>query len=290
MMSKRNYEIEEQRLEKEVSKAYHNVLYMQQLKRQYEFLDSTYNRFAVAAQRRFDLGETAYLEKLTAESKKNEVALELDKANSNLQSAYTELSKWLQSDDPFVVRQEKWDKVTVVPPDTVNNAGVQYYYAAISSMNQMTKLQKNKLLPDLQLEFFRGSNDGLNSRHYNGFQVGLGIPILFGNQRSQIKAAGLAKDQVQKQTEDYKAQLSARLSMLMNELSKYNQALEVYDLSGRELSASLLSTADRSFQSGEIDFFQYIQSVDRAIMINVKYLENLQMYNSTALEINYLIN
>lgn len=290
MMSKRNYEIEEQRLEKEVSKAYHNVLYMQQLKRQYEFLDSTYNRFAVAAQRRFDLGETAYLEKLTAESKKNEVALELDKANSNLRSAYTELSKWLQSDDPFVVRQEKWDKVTVVPPDTVNNAGVQYYYAAISSMNQMTKLQKNKLLPDLQLEFFRGSNDGLNSRHYNGFQVGLGIPILFGNQRSQIKAAGLAKDQVQKQTEDYKAQLSARLSMLMNELSKYNQALEVYDLSGRELSASLLSTADRSFQSGEIDFFQYIQSVDRAIMINVKYLENLQMYNSTALEINYLIN
>jgi cobalt-zinc-cadmium resistance protein CzcA len=290
LLSERNYAIEEQKLEKEVSKAYHSILHMQQLKRQYEFLDSTYDRFAIAAKRRFELGETAYLEKLTAESKKNEVALELDKVNNDLKSAYTELAKWLQSDESFEIQQARWDKVKLVPPDTSNNVGILYYHAAISSMDEMRKLQKNKLLPDIQLEYFRGTNDGLNDRYYNGFQVGLGIPILFGSQRSQIKAAGLARNRVQKDTENYKAQLKARLLQLMSELAKYGQALKVYEQSGRELSTSLLTTADRSFQTGEIDFFQYIQSVDRAILINVRYLEHLQLYNATALEINYLIN
>ena len=38
----------------------------------------------------------------------------------------------------------------------------------------------------------------------------------------------------------------------------------------------------------EIDFFQYIQSIETSNQININYLQNLNTYNQIVLEINYL--
>ena len=43
-----------------------------------------------------------------------------------------------------------------------------------------------------------------------------------------------------------------------------------------------------SYSAGEIDFFSFAQSVDRAVEIEMNYLENLYNYNQLVLEINYL--
>ena len=79
-----------------------------------------------------------------------------------------------------------------------------------------------------------------------------------------------------------------QLEQLQFELEKYAKALEYYETTGNRLANTLISAAIKSYESGEIDFFQYIQSMDRGVQINVRYLENLQGYNETALSINYL--
>ena len=43
-----------------------------------------------------------------------------------------------------------------------------------------------------------------------------------------------------------------------------------------------------SYKHGEIDFFQYIQSLENATIIQVDYLDNVLRYNQTQLEIQYL--
>ena len=43
-----------------------------------------------------------------------------------------------------------------------------------------------------------------------------------------------------------------------------------------------------SLSAGEIDFFRFALSVDRAVEIEIKHLENLYNYNELVLEINYL--
>jgi cobalt-zinc-cadmium resistance protein CzcA len=43
-----------------------------------------------------------------------------------------------------------------------------------------------------------------------------------------------------------------------------------------------------SYKHGEIDFFQYIQSLENATAIQVEYLANVLQYNTTHLDSQYL--
>ena len=74
----------------------------------------------------------------------------------------------------------------------------------------------------------------------------------------------------------------------MGQLRKYEEALIYYENSGQNLSDEILKTASLSFQNGEIDFFQYIQSLENAYSITLSYLENLNNYNQTVIALNHL--
>ncbi|MFT7238809.1 MAG: cobalt-zinc-cadmium resistance protein CzcA [Cyclobacteriaceae bacterium] len=289
-ISENQYAMEDYFLEKQVSQAYYNILNLQQLEKQYQFLDSTYARFAYAASRKFELGETDYLEKLTADSKQNEIHLELNNVQKDLYVAYTELSRWMQSNAPFIINDLTNQKVTVFKPDTTEHLGLRYYRTVVASADQAARVERSEWLPDLQLEYFRGTNNTANSQVFNGFQLGLGIPLFYGKQKAQVKAADLEVERMRLEADNYKIELAASLQQLLTSLSKHEEALKVYEQSGKQLSSALIHTANRSFQSGEIDFFQYIQSVDRGVHIHVAYLNSLRMYNQTAISINYLMN
>ena len=53
-------------------------------------------------------------------------------------------------------------------------------------------------------------------------------------------------------------------------------------------SEEIIKTAERTFKEGEIDFFQYIQSIETATEIELTYLNNINAYNQTVIAINYL--
>jgi len=289
-ISESRYAIEDQVLEKQVSQAYYRILNLQRLEGEYQFLDSTYSQFAIVAKRRFELGETNYLEKLTADSKQSEIHLEWERVKKDLLSAHSELGRWMQYDSLFTIYDPTRLKVEINLPDTANHLGLKYYQASIESIDQALKTENSKWLPDLQFEYFRGSNQVVDAQVFNGFQIGVGIPLFYGNQKAKVKAAKIETERIRLKAENYKLELQANLQQLILELEKYEDAIRAFDMSGQALSSALISTANRSFQSGEIDFFQYIQSVDRGVQIKISFLESLRKYNETALEINYLMN
>ena len=62
----------------------------------------------------------------------------------------------------------------------------------------------------------------------------------------------------------------------------------MYDSSGRELSEEIIRSSQKSYEVGEIDFFQLVMSIENALTLTIDYLENVDKYNQVALEINYL--
>ena len=56
------------------------------------------------------------------------------------------------------------------------------------------KAEKNMLLPDVTLGYFNGTNRYDGARNYQGFEVGLGIPLFFGEQRAKVKAKQYAME------------------------------------------------------------------------------------------------
>jgi len=72
-------------------------------------------------------------------------------------------------------------------------------------------------------------------------------------------------------------------------LEQLDEALMYYETQGRHLSEEIIETAEQSFKHGEIDFFQFLQSIENAKEIEISYLETLNQYNQTVIDINHLI-
>ena len=289
-MEEQNYLLDQENLKKEVCQAFYSVVYFQNLASNYTYLDSLYGYFSIAATRKFELGETNYLEKLTANSKQIEIKLLLNQVEQNIVNSYLELNRWLQVDSSFVINENELQKLKIRSLDTISHPGILYYKEAIAFQENSLIVEKQKLLPDLNFGYFQGTNGGANSQVYQGFEAGVGIPLFFGAQKSMINANKIETEIIQTQAENYRVKLQMKYKQLISNLDQYNQALDAYDKSGENLASELIHTASRTFQDGEIDFVQYLLAIENAVKIEMMYLENLNSYNQTVLEINYLIN
>jgi cobalt-zinc-cadmium resistance protein CzcA len=289
-MNSQQYEMDKRLVSKEVSRAYYTVLYWQNVVENYSYLDSLFKQFSNAAKRRFEEGETNYLEKLTAEAKQRELGLLLQQGRESVEKAYIQLHQWLQSDSSYTVPKQEMPMLSQSNFDVSDNPGLKYFELAQSLSSKSLSLEQQKLLPDLHLNIFQGTNNGPNAKRYSGFQAGIGIPLFFGAEKSRINAAKTQMEITENQFNNYKTQLVANLASKESDLKKYQEALDYYNNSGQVLSAELISNGSLAFQNGEIDFLQYIQLLDNAKSIEITYLENLFNYNLTLLDINYISN
>ncbi|MEQ8237993.1 MAG: CusA/CzcA family heavy metal efflux RND transporter [Cyclobacteriaceae bacterium] len=284
------YKLDQRMVTKEVSKAYYEIVYWQQMLSNYTYLDSLYKTFEHAANRRFEQGESNYLEKLTAESKRKEVSLKLNQIRESIRKSYTLLNQWLQSDGSFVVQDEKLERITLIPLDTVKHPALSYYEDAMTLSSQQLSLEKQKLLPDLNATVFQGSNNGIGDQTFSGFQIGVGIPLWFGGNRSKIIAAKTETSILEYESDNYKEQLTSNYKALQSDLRQFEEGLQYYQSSGKKLAEETLFHATQAFQNGEINFLQYTQLLDNTKSIESNYLTTLFQYNMTALEANYLMN
>ena len=183
---KANFDIQKNKLSLSVSKSYQHIVYLQQQEKLYQYLDSLYQNFSKASDRRFELGETNYLEKITAQAKFRQIKTKLSQIDKDKKAQYELLQSLLQTDEEIVIRSN-----IIIPLDTLTNQSSKSFYTTYlesitKNYQSQIKLQKQHWLPDINLDYFQGKNSGL-SQYLYGFQVGLAVPILFSGTVSKIK-------------------------------------------------------------------------------------------------------
>ena len=287
-LSVQEYIINEGLLKKEVYQAYYNVLYRKNVVGIYKYLDSLYSQFSNAAIKRYEVGETNLLEKLTAETKQKEISLLLSRSKENLAKGYITLHEWLQTDSTYVISSQLTPLLKQNTWNISEHPGLQYYETAKELSETSLSLERQYLLPDLQFSIFQGTNNGLNAQNYSGFQAGIAVPLWFVSNKSKINAAKTQTMIIENEYENYKIQLDSKYQRLISDLKKYEEGINYYNNTGQKLSNELAINATKAFQYGEIDFLQYVQLLESATSIEINYLENLFEYNKTILEINYL--
>ncbi len=281
------YAIRKKVLERDVTASFYQYQYAKEKEAIYLHLDSLYQNFAHMAKRRFELGETNYLEKITASSKQRQIQIALEQAQQDVYIAKTGLLKTTQIPDSIKIMDIPIGRISLTPINTAENIELKYYQNTMALTKAKRQFETQKLLPDISLNYFQGTNSALDGNLY-GYQAGLKIPLLFGGKASQIKASKIAEKIATEQSKDYEIRLNAKNSELQAQLQKYDKALVYYEEEGIALSDEILKTATISFKNGEIDFFQYIQSLENAYEIKLDYLENLNQYNQTVINLNYL--
>jgi cobalt-zinc-cadmium resistance protein CzcA len=281
------YEIRKKILKKEVTSLFYEYQYAKEKESVFRQIDSLFRNFAEIASRRFELGETNYLEKITAVSRQKQIQIKLEQAKQDVALGYMNLIKMVQVEDSISIELERQKKVPLSPIDVNSSIELEYYQNKVNFFDIQHGYEKQLLLPDLSLSYFVGSNSNLNENLF-GYYLGLKIPLLFFGQSSRIKASTIARDIAVEQSREFEIQLNVQYSSLYARLTNQEKVLKYYEDEGAALSDEILKTATLSFKNGEINHFEYILSLEKAYDIKLDYLNSLNEYNQTVIAINYL--
>ena len=282
-----SFEIAKNDLTKNVSKAFYQLLYLNKKLEHLVYIDSLYTNFSKAAQRKFELGESNYLEMITSQSKYKQYNMQLNQLKNDIAIANENLSVLLQVEEKIEIVNTDLDKIPFMESD-VSNHLLNQYSSENNRLYKATKgLEMQQLLPDLHFNYFR-SEDLFANSSVNSFQAGVSIPLAFWGKSSKIAAKKIEYDIAKETAFDVAYKLKSKKAVLLDELQKNDAQLSYFNESGKNMAKEILKTATSSYKNGEIDFFQYIQSIENANQLNIDYFSYLNAYNQTALEINYL--
>lgn len=282
------YTQKKQVLTKEISKVYYELQFLLHKREIFTVIDSMVSNFSDKAEYRFEVGETGRLDMLNAQAKRQQFNTVLSNIDFDVINAYQKLKSMMNYEQSFNVPKED---ITILLPNEFNvNSTLQaeIYKLNTEFQNAVLQVERNKLLPDITIGYFNGTNKYIGAEHYHGFQVGLAIPIFYGGQKSKIAAQKISLDIAENYNYQNLNYLSSRYEEYANELKKYQIMIENYQVNGKILSDEIIRTSTKTYNEGEIGFFEFIMSFENSVNIESDFLENVYNYNRIVLEMNYL--
>ncbi|MCB9258383.1 MAG: CusA/CzcA family heavy metal efflux RND transporter [Ignavibacteriales bacterium] len=283
------YQISLDKLKKDVSIAYYDVIYWQNVYDKYLYLDSLMNNFSSNADLKFKLGESNNLERLMAHAKKSEIEKLHLNAKEKLDAAVVNIQSLLQIDKKVALPKIKFNMIEENIGDSLNVPQKNFLQNQIKISDQAINIEAQKFLPEFSVNVFRGSNEGLNAKNYYGFDVGVSLPILFFGQKSRTQTAMIQKDISQQIFTDYKFKANAEYNKLTERLKTLKSIINKYNVVENKLAEQLLTSGGKAFETGEIEYVEYIQLIQNSISLEMSYLENVREYNNTLLQLKYFV-
>lgn len=287
MKSETQLTIKERQLAREVSQSYTETQILQAKQAIQQSLDSMYSALLTGAEKKFRLGDISRLDLLNMQARQKAVQMNLNALKYNLENAYQKLRTLIGTDSLFTV-EKTMQPIAYQPVQIEENPYFRLLQLESLSNKALIDVERNRMLPDIAVNYFIGTNFADNARYYSGFQAGLGIPLFYGSQKAKVKAVKIAA-MAQTSANEYEiSQLKTHQNRLMQERQKYRELIDQYENSGRLLHDEILRTALKSYEIGEIDFFRFVTSIENALQMQSEYLDNLLNYNYFTLELIYL--
>ncbi len=266
--------------------AYNSLLLVKEQLKLTNKLDSLYTKQYLAVKRKFELQESNRLEMLHIEAKLNAVKLQKEKLNVLIEEGKIALKLLTQAELPLTLDAESL--YVFSKKEGFEGSTDSILKANIELANKETSLERNNLLPELHFQYFQGRNMDPNGTMYPGFQIGLGVPLFYRAQKAQINASQLNEQINQKNYQSYLSEREAKKGRLYLQEKLFQDNIRVYEEQTKQLLEESIRVAERSFQEGEIDFFQYTTSMEQTFVLQATYLENIHSLNTIRIELQFL--
>jgi cobalt-zinc-cadmium resistance protein CzcA len=205
---------------------------------------------------------------------------------TELEHTYHMLKVLMNSDTDFTI-PERMEILLSPVPELDSIPTFQLMKIADDYTKSLVVIEKNKLLPDFTVQYFWGTNIHPDAKYYNGFQVGIALPLFLGPERARIQASALAYKSRNLMMQSDLSVMKEQLDELIAQKDKYKALIENYHSSGNVLYNEIMRTALKSFELGEINFFHFVNSFETAVNIQLEYIENLFWYNMYTTKVLY---
>ena len=287
----------------QVKQVYWQLAYLYSRYNLLVYQDSLYSGFLRAAELRARTGETNRLEMITARTQCFEIKNQLwqvmaDEAiqNRKLQTLMNTGVTVRPSDTVLrrldFIRQD--DSTVLVSNPSLGYIGEQKEVARIA-----TRLERSRMMPDLTIGYFSQTMLGTQevdgatrtfdkTYRFTGIQAGIAIPVWAGPAIAKSKAAKIQED-ISRANADYcTSSVKSNYQSLLDEYVKYAASVDYYEQEAVPEAGIIIDQSTRSYKAGALDYLEYIISLKRALDIKQNYLEALNNFNQTIINIEFL--
>ena len=280
-------------IRKTVSELFYRILVLREREKIMNRTDKMYEVFLQKASLRMESGESNLLEKTAAEVQRENIAIQLKALANEIVLAKIQLQLMLNADTRYepsasdiVVQNVLFDANTDVAQHPVLLLSAQEIEKAKASV----RLEKSKLLPNLSIGYFNQSFRDLNNNRFNSFQIGVGIPIFFKAQKSQIKAEEQRILFTENELALRKVEWESGYEAALQRYSTQLDIVETYKKKQLPASEQIFKTAEEQFTNGEINYLDWVMLNNQAIQIQHDYYDAVMQLNFQIITLQYLIS
>jgi cobalt-zinc-cadmium resistance protein CzcA len=292
-------------LKLEIRKAYNDVVYYESLLNVWQKQDSLLENFAKRAEVRATYGEATLIEKTTAENKWLHSNVELQKLERLVVIVKSKQALLMSDPDgAYDVKVPVLKRYPVVDESSSylkDNPTIQNAKQEIEVAKGEIKMNKADAFPEITagyfIQSFRGEQvvDGqlINydaTPQFQGFSVGLSIPIFYRANKAKIEMANTAVLMETEHAEYVEEQLAYQMAFYEQERVSLKQELDFYEYSALPNADLILEKAQVTYESGEIGYIEYMQALQTVLEINKNHLLTVKNYNESVFSVKYLIN
>jgi cobalt-zinc-cadmium resistance protein CzcA len=289
--------VKEVEIKKMISDIFNLLSYLIEKKLLLLRTDSLYTEFLTKANLRFEKGENNILEKATAENQQGQIAIQLKQLEQDIIIVQMQFQLALKTNTLYIPSTQKFKKEIVFEDLTgLEHPKMKFLQQQKQIAFANTQFQKSKLLPDLIFGYnntsIRGTGADNNyyssSKRFHAMQIGVGIPIFNGAQKSIINASKIKELIAENNYEIGLQTLNTEKKTALLEYQKYLQTAKWYENKGLKSAEIISSTATKQFVNGEINYLDWVVLMNQSVTIQSQYIDVIKNLNETINQISYL--
>ena len=299
-----NEEMIRQEIKKQTAMLYYDMILLIEKRKILYHTDSLYLDFQTRQQERFKAGDANVLEKVTAETQRMQISNQLKQLESDLKMVQLQFSRLMNSKNLYLPETTnlKWDFNVNADTSSVQHfAFVKWKQQQSRIAQQEWKLEKSKMLPSISMGYNNQSVIGYQVVHdqevyfdvnkrFSYVSFGLNAPIFFRSGKNRISSSRLNYLKTEKEVSEISNQYKTMLMQLLLRLDKNKETISFYENGALKQADIILENANLQIKNGSINYIEWIMLVNQAISIRSEFLNALQEYNQTIIDINYLTN
>jgi outer membrane protein TolC len=275
-----------------VKTSYNNLSFSIERERVLKRYDSILSDLLEVNEIRYRVGQIAILEKINGEAKYKIVQNQLRQALTERKNNQFQISLYLgKPGDSTYVPSSKFAKTTI--PVTINfedtvmehNPIFSLYKKQIEFSKSTLNVERQKQLPGLMFGYF---NQSTNTSPYYRLNYGITFPLAIWSYRAKVKSAKKGVEVAQMQSNLINNKLYSDFVQALSMYKQYSQILDYFETIGTKQSKQIIESAQKSFRSGAISYYFYLQNIDQAFQIDLGYLDALKNYNQSVINLLYI--
>jgi cobalt-zinc-cadmium resistance protein CzcA len=253
--------------------------------------DSIYREFLKAIKLKYETGELTLMTKSIAETQALSIDQKMQEQKLEHKAFETELKLLLGVEGIYVPQNEvPSPKASLQITDSVpaSNPTLMYLERKTNLMDAAVKMESSKHLPGFNVGYFNQSIEKVEG--FQGWSVGVNIPIWFWSQSGRVQAAKLERDQVSNAYYYEKLRLESEISKLTNAIVQYGLLIERFQDKTLEITDQIIRDSSKSLEEGEISYFEYVLSISHAYQLKTDYINLTNKHNQAMVKLEKILD